>query len=710
MIKSTFDPKREHRYVRYARMSSELQNPRSPEQQFDEIEREVKRSGCPWIHVKDYRDDGISGRYASKRPGFSQMLEDIKTRKITVDLILVDTLERFGRMSNLDHIRDTLAQQYGVLILTADSKFADPTDAAGRALKMIESMRSTQDAGVKAHNVLRGKRDAARCKHWPGGPPPLGYKLESVMIPGSEPLEVDYRILIPDPATVPLVKEIFRLAVDEGLGSTRVAKMLNANSEWRKLHGTFYSDSIGRILSNPIYCGTLLYGRVATDVISDRRVICRNGDDKDILRVENFCEPLVDAGVWKTAQSLRAARGVHIRKARAARKASGGKQIMALSPGMTLKYPLSGLVRCGICGASMRPNSGAGSKSGPRNAYYMCPRRHSGACANAIYCREPWLRKAVFAALRERLFPMSSRSADAAVPEWFEPLVREIQLEYDRVAGERCKDEIPRLKQELETLTLNIAGWTQSLANPKLPASVRRAIEAQFEEAASRQAQLELEISQAEDRSQTMTQVINAEDVIGCLRRLDQVMAGGNATLTNFELSRHVEAVEVFPDGRVVMRTCRIGVFEGAIKLLCLGSAGRQSQTSVAEPDERVRQRLRRKLSVDPGADPLSSEARKIDAAADPQRFDGLDFNWFWEDVFEMPAATCWAAEHAAEVADRRAEGWTMRKLSESFGKSIPTIRHALKISAERAANAEGESSSSSSEGLSWAASIAEAG
>src|SRR5438046_1884030 len=119
MLHRSFDPRRPHRYLRYARMSSDQQNARSPDQQFDTIDHLVRRLGHPWVHVRDYRDDGISGRYLRKRVDFQQMLQDIRSGAVVTDLILVDTAERLGRVDELTAIRRDLEIQHGVLVLTA---------------------------------------------------------------------------------------------------------------------------------------------------------------------------------------------------------------------------------------------------------------------------------------------------------------------------------------------------------------------------------------------------------------------------------------------------------------------------------------------------------------------------------------------------------------------------------------------------------------
>ena len=76
---------------------------------------------------------------------------------------------------------DLLGQGRADLLLR-EGRFADPTTPQGRVLALVENFRATEDGRIKAHNVLRGKRDAARLKHWPGGPPPFGYRLQSVMV------------------------------------------------------------------------------------------------------------------------------------------------------------------------------------------------------------------------------------------------------------------------------------------------------------------------------------------------------------------------------------------------------------------------------------------------------------------------------------------------------------------------------------------------
>ncbi|MGA2498248.1 MAG: recombinase family protein, partial [Tepidisphaeraceae bacterium] len=181
MIQRDFQPQQQYRVAIYARMSDPKQNRRSPEQQIATIEQTIRRNHYPWTVIRTYIDRGIKGRYVGRRPELQAMLEDIAAGRIKVDLILVDTYERFGRAEEMTEIRRKLRESHGVLVVAANQNFADPTGLAGQAVGMVEQIRSTEEGRVKAHQVIRGKKDVLRQGHWPGGPRPFGFVLRTVV-------------------------------------------------------------------------------------------------------------------------------------------------------------------------------------------------------------------------------------------------------------------------------------------------------------------------------------------------------------------------------------------------------------------------------------------------------------------------------------------------------------------------------------------------
>lgn len=409
MLKRHFDPKRSYRAVLYVRMSSDRQNPRSPDQQVDEIKRRLKAAGYRWPIVKIYRDDGVSGRYLRKRVDYQKMLSELKTGTVKADLILVDTLERLGRVNSLQTIRSELFDRHGILVLTADSNFADPNSPQGAALGFVEAVRATEDGRIKAHNVLRGKLDAAELKRWPGGPPPFGFKLESVMtmVRGRE--EVDHCLLVPDPETGWIMTRLFERAAQTSHGSTRLARALNDDPEIPEKYKPFLPETIAYWLDNPIYYGDLRWNQHSTGIVDDTRVVEANAPDQ-VLLVREFCRGLISRQAWEEVQTVRRVRRTRALEARRRKHTDDGKQIQAPAPGVTLNYLLSGLLFC-ECGLRMVASSSTPytDKAGGVRRYtsYVCPGYLARHCSNDTRVPEAWIRQAVIDKLRERLFPDS---------------------------------------------------------------------------------------------------------------------------------------------------------------------------------------------------------------------------------------------------------------------------------------------------------------
>lgn len=405
MLRDTFDPKLPAPVVAYLRMSSDKQNPRSPDQQLEVIKATLKKLGYPWTIVKDYRDDGVSGQLTKRRPQFQKMLKDIKSGRLKVRFLLVDTPQRFGRAEEIPEIRRKLSRM-GVDLLTANSNFANPNDSAGRALTAVQQLVSVEEIRSTAHNVLRGQRDAIKKGHWGGGgQAPLGYRLESVMIERNGKMEVDHTIIVPDAETRWIIPEAF-LVAQTGKGGIRVAKALNRNPDIPVELKPFNPTQVLRILRNKLYIGILEWGKHCTGYIDDVRVDQPVPEDEWTV-VENYCEPLVERELFASVQELLDLRAERVRQNRQ-QKSDDGMQPHRLAPGVALNYLLSGFVRCGHCGRSMTITGGTAhiTKSGEERRYmkYACRGYLMGACPNNRQVPEEWLRGVIVERIRQRLF------------------------------------------------------------------------------------------------------------------------------------------------------------------------------------------------------------------------------------------------------------------------------------------------------------------
>jgi DNA invertase Pin-like site-specific DNA recombinase len=401
------------RVVLYLRMSSGQQNPRSPEQQRQLILTTIEREKLPWQIIGTYTDSALTGKLVKKRPGFQSMLNDIRTERIRPDAILVDHYERFGRADELAHLRNDLYKRHGVLLLTADSRFSDPTTLGGKATAMIEQIRATEDNRIKARNVFRGKKDAVLLRHWPGGPVPLGLRLQTVMTQRNGRTEVDYSIVVPDPETTFIPRHAFQVADELGFGSPRVARALNDDPDIPARFKPFFAGTVHNWLCNELYKGDFRWPKVATDIIDDHRVQ-EPTPQEEILYIPDFCEGIVPVEQWDRVNAMRLTRSERQRRSKAASQADDPKLINPLIPGVAINYPLAGLVRCGhcrramTCGKSAVYTTAAGEQK--RYYHYRCTATQSRVCDNHRYIPEEWLRSVVINVLLQRLLPTMDES------------------------------------------------------------------------------------------------------------------------------------------------------------------------------------------------------------------------------------------------------------------------------------------------------------
>ena len=267
---------------------------------------------------------------------------------------------------------------------------------------------------------------------------------------------------------------------------------------------------------------------------------------------------------------------------------------------------------------------------------------------------------------------------------WFPPLVEQVQAKLESLAADRHQQR-PALQKEWDDMQAKIQGWSQSLAKPNLDPEVRAAIEAQWGAALTRQREIENCLAEEKANRNSVGQAFDRHEVVKRLNRLEDVLATNNPTLGNLELSLHIDRIDAFPDGRVVMRTSKLGALAGATSLIRRegGDCSPEQAAPGGDGLNRVPPRRRARLRVDDPIDADSDPRAAVDTAIDPHRFAGMDVDWFWEDTFQVPEPTCWAKENAAEVARVRAMGLTIAKLALHFGKAIPTIRSALGYAAD---------------------------
>jgi uncharacterized protein (DUF433 family) len=263
--------------------------------------------------------------------------------------------------------------------------------------------------------------------------------------------------------------------------------------------------------------------------------------------------------------------------------------------------------------------------------------------------------------------------------DWFRPLLEQVQQELNRLTADR-HDRRPALLNELEAVRKQIQGWSLSLANPDLNQATRTEIEADLGKAVRHREELKRHLDEANAIRRQTQVLVDPEQIADRLNRLAEVLAANNPTRGNLELSLHVDVIRCYEDGRVVVRTCKLGALAGTTELLAAPVLAAAEETTNLEGTYKMKPRRRPMRRVGDGD---SSELRTAaETATDVERFTGLGAEWFWEDEFRIPEANFWSKENAAAVAELRAQGWTHERLASHFEVTVPTIRKALRIAA----------------------------
>lgn len=265
----------------------------------------------------EYCDAGKSGKSIIGRPAFTQMLEDISSEKDNVSYVLVFKLSRFGRNA-ADILKSMqLLEDYEVdLVCVEDS--IDSSTAGGRlTLTILSAVAEIERENINVQ-FMSGKIQKIMEGGWPGGPAPYGYRIEN-------------KQLVVEPAEAEIVRLVYERYVLECGTLNGVAIWLNENGYSRDGNGggkAFTYDFIVNVLSNPIYCGKLMY---------NRRTNLKRAKPKKEIEAKGIHEAIVTEELWERARSKREERSVRAESIDAPERIS----------------LLSGLIKCPACGCGM---------------------------------------------------------------------------------------------------------------------------------------------------------------------------------------------------------------------------------------------------------------------------------------------------------------------------------------------------------------------
>lgn len=348
------------RIVGYARVSTERQTGEhhaSLETQEAHILEFISRSNG--IHVETFVDV-LSGR-RDDRPEYNRMVQFALDGG--TDGIVVQFLDRLGRNPREILRRIWQLQDHGVSVEVTDEDIKEEMLLLIRAgMAGAESKRTSER--VKSNMV----RIVSKGTH--SGRIPFGFKPVH-RIEGAKAVVDHWEI---EPTQAEVIREMYRLAVEENNGFLNIANELNDKGHRTSAGGHWVAASVQVILRNPALNGTLVYGRKTRK---------GNPEHDAAVVVKDVFPKILSDEEWAALQQR-----LDIRR--------------EFSRGSTHKseYLLSGILRCGHCGGPMMGKAGA-LRNGRRYRNYYCShaRASKASCGFSNGHSAPKLEAAVLAYL-----------------------------------------------------------------------------------------------------------------------------------------------------------------------------------------------------------------------------------------------------------------------------------------------------------------------
>lgn len=305
----------------------------------------VKEHANWLLDEKEYFEGSKSGykNSVADREVLQEAYQDAKNHEY--DILVVYKDDRIGRrMWEIGGYIMSL-KSLGVNIYTVKDGCISPesNDIMGQmmlALRYGNAQKSSADTGMRVKDTA--KKLAAQGKFM-GGRAPYGYTLEHSGEISKHGRALKHLVIAPEQAEV--VKYIYKLSLNQELGSAKIAKTLNNSALYKSLapNDVWKSGTITSILTNPIYAGYTSYKRREHSSGS-----CHRLDRRDWIVAErqNPDIVIVDKDTWTNVQKKRKQRANKYTKPLKKEDVT----IIGRNDGM---LSLVDVLHCGYCGCKM---------------------------------------------------------------------------------------------------------------------------------------------------------------------------------------------------------------------------------------------------------------------------------------------------------------------------------------------------------------------
>ena len=483
----------------YARVSTSRQAERqlSIPDQIRQMREWCQREGYEVAEV--FMDEGASAT-DDRRPEFQRMMAQAYAKPPGFDVIIVHSLSRFFR----DHlelgIHDKNLRKNKVRLISITQQTDD--DAHGELIRTINAVFDGYQSKETAKHTLRSMLENARQGFHNGSKPPFGFKAKEVRLEGRKDAK---KILEIDLEEAEVVRKMFNMYLETSSGVKGVAAYLNERNIMRR--GNLWGNTtIHDILTNRLYMGERVFNKNHWKTAEPK-------PESEWIKVD--VEAIVPEDLFLLVQ----------------------EKLKSRSPAMShprrLSSPrlLTGILKCGKCGANMTMATGKGE--GGTYYYYRCStktRKHAKLCSSRPV-RMDQFDKSILETLANVVF----------TPERVEAMMLELRRMLKTDGG----SDLKTLKRRHEALKIKLKNAYRAIADG---IEVDQFFREELENLKRQDSEVAAKITNYQDSPHAIVETIDRREVEGFCARLREQLLDTSKPFSKQYLQQLVKEI-VLTDG-----------------------------------------------------------------------------------------------------------------------------------------------------------------
>ncbi len=494
------------RIAAYCRVSTDSEKQLdSLEHQKEFFEEYARKNGHDLVML--YADGGISGTSLKKRDEFMRMMNDAKLG--IFETLVVKDVSRLARntVDFLQSIRMLKSLKINTVFITANM---DSLGESEFVLTLFGAMAQEESANL-SKRVKFGKKINAQKGRVPQRI--FGYD------------RVDNFTLRIDSSEAVIVREIFRLYIEEGLGCRTLSIKLNSMGYKTKFGCEWNPRGVRRVLVNSIYCGRFVNNKYETeDYLTGKRI--------NIPPERNYYH---DRPEWAIVTPETFEKAQAILESRRKKYETEESSVQSRYSG---KHLFSTMIKCEHCRRSFCRKS---VKYVNERIYWKCVTNDqftAEKCGNKVKLDEPELIRA----LRE-YFALFVKDRDALIKSVIEEIEKQVPIDNAIPdAGETRKKRKQLMKKKeryQEMYAADIITMTE--------------LKAKTEAIMSKLNELERSLKQTE----RMSRVGEKDRANEYIKEIDGLLS--MAAFTNVDLRKIIDHINVNMDGTVTVHIKNLG-------------------------------------------------------------------------------------------------------------------------------------------------------